>query len=118
MKETYGNTKEGKAKVKEMLKEGGAFEQMYSNGVTDIKDMVTIQNMKDENMINNYKEGIAIAKSSEEVGKEYKGLNAQKWNDEWKRRYTKNGLDEKQAQKAAAGTMERIEAFNKIKKKL
>ncbi len=118
LKETYGNTKEGKAKVKEMLKEGGAFEQMYSNGVTDIKDMVTIQNMKDENMINNYKEGIAIAKSSEEVGKEYKGLNAQKWNDEWKRRYTKNGLDEKQAQKAAAGTMERIEAFNKIKKKL
>lgn len=118
LKETYGNTKEGKAKVKEMLKEGGAFEQMYSNGVTDIKDMVTIQNMKDENMINNYKEGIAIAKSSEEVGKEYKGLNAQKWNDEWKRRYTKNGLDEKQAQKAAAGTMERIETFNKIKKKL
>lgn len=118
LKETYGNTKEGKEKIKEMLKEGGAFEQMYSNGVTNIKDMVTIQNMKDENMINNYKEGIAIAKSSEEVGKEYKGLNAKKWNDEWKRRYTKNGLDEKQAQKAADGTMERIESFNKIKKKL
>lgn len=118
LKETYGNTKEGKEKVKEMLKEGGAFEQMYSNGVTNIKDMVTVQNMKDENMINNYKEGIAIAKSSEEVGKEYKGLNAKKWNEEWKRRYTKNGLDEKQAQKAADGTMERIETFNKIKKKL
>lgn len=118
LKETYGNTKEGKEKVKEMLKEGGAFEQMYSNGVTNIKDMVTIQNMKDENMINNYKEGIAIAKSSEEVGKEYKGLNAQKWNNEWKRRYTKNGLDEEQSQKAADATMARIESFNKIKKKL
>lgn len=103
----------------EILKEGGAFEELYSNGVTDYKDIQAIIQMKKEGEISDYQEGIAVAKAANEMGDEIKGSKEGRWRATWSTRYQeKLGVSTKQADQLSKKTMDKSNKFNKFKKDL
>ena len=65
-----------KDEVNEILEKDGHFDNLYSNGVTDQKDMqAVIKMMQSENSkVDNYTKGAAVVKAANEMGSEYKGI--------------------------------------------
>lgn len=110
--------------AKKVLEKGGGYEQLYSNGITDVKDIATIATMvegdeKGNTPISSYKEGIALYKQQKEIGDEYKGPKAKDRKEDLRDRYMKKAnLSDAQASKAAEDSLSLIGTYNKIKKDL
>ncbi len=106
-----------KAKVKEIMKND--IPEFINNGVTDMKDITTILEMRDNNQIKDIDEGIAIKKYSSLIGADSTKISSKKrkeWNDTFKDRFSKNDKYKNQdPDDMAKKLFEKIDAFNKIK---
>ena len=110
-----------KDEVDEILEKDGHFDNLYSNGVTDKKDMQAVIKMmqSDNSKVDNYTKGAAVVKAANEMGSEYKGLKSKDWENEWTRRFQdKQKMSEKDARVAAKEVMGLAKDFNKMKKDL
>lgn len=110
-----------KEEVNEILEKDGHFDNLYTNGVTDQKDMQAVIKMMqaDNSKVDNYTKGAAVVKAANEMGSEYKGLKAKDWENEWTRRFEdKQNMSEKDARVAAKEVMGLAKDFNKMKKDL
>lgn len=111
----------GKEEANEILEKDGHFDNLYTKGVTDQKDMQAVIKMMqaDNSKIDNYTKGAAVVKAANEMGSEYKGLKAKDWEDEWTRRFEeKQNMSKKDARVAAKEVMGLAKDFNKMKKDL
>ena len=97
----------------------GTFEQIYSQDIKDTRQILQINQMKNNNEIDSYTEGIALAKTANEMGKDTGGkANRKKWKEEWTDRYKDKGFSEADAEKGATRTVDKAFKFNKATKNL
>lgn len=107
--------------VKEILKDGGLYQQSIENNITDYADMATMYaQMHDDKSpeVKTVEDAIAVKKTADRIG--------DKWNDPSKRKsiienysneYQENGMNQTQADRTAKRTVDLVTRFNKIKKK-
>ena len=111
-----------KQKVKEMSKNGGVIEQSLRNGVDDIKDIMTIQNMMDSGMVKDVNSGITVAQYHRELdnANALSGPNRDKWEEAYSKRLQKKNqkMDKREADKIASRSTDIAERFNKMRKNL
>lgn len=106
-----------KKRVKEIMKND--IPQFLDNGVTDMKDITTILQMRDDGQINDIDEGIALKKYSSMIGQDSTKMSSKKkkeWNDTFKDRFANNEKYKGQDPNAMAEKLfKKINAYDKIK---
>ena len=102
--------------VKRMEKDG-TINRYIMNDVS-AQDAATAELMRREDPSITQEQAIADAKYAERVGDKYKGPDREKWQKHFSAEFQeKANMDQKQADKAAKRAMQRVDKFNKYKKK-
>lgn len=108
-----------KAKVDKIMEKD--IPVLIDNGVTDIKDIIAIEKMKDAGQITRIEEGITIKKNASRLGNVDTSRNWGKKNrDDWKKKFaqeyaSKSKYSGYNHDMMAEDTMKKIDEFNKIR---
>lgn len=107
----------GREKAKQIMKND--IPTFLNNGVTDMKDITTILEMRDDKKIKDIDEGIAVKKYASRIGEDSTKMT-QKKREEWHKTFsTEFGKKEKYKQynhnSMADTVLDKVDAYNKIK---
>lgn len=119
-KRNYLEQRFGKDQAKKMLRKGGDVETYLNNDISDIKEIAAIQKLRQEGVVNNINEGIAISQFGGMIGSDTNKMN-QKSRDDWRNRIQKMAEKNKGVKDAkgfADDRMTQIDRLNDIKSKL
>lgn len=93
--------------------------QFLDNGVTDMKDITTILEMRDKKQIKDIDEGIALKKYSSMIGQDSTKMSSKKqkeWNDTFKDRFANNKkYKDQDPNDMAEKLFKKINAYDKIR---
>ncbi len=93
--------------------------KFIDNGVTDIKDITTIEDLLKDNKIRNINEGISLKKSASRIGEDSTKLSSKK-KQEWEKTFAtemakKDAFRGRNTEQLAKQYMDMIDQYNKIK---
>lgn len=107
----------GRKQAKEIMKND--IPQFLDNGITDMKDISTIIDMKNDGNITDIDEGIALKKYSSMIGQDSTKMSSKKrkeWNDTFKDRFANNKkYKDQDPNDMAEKLFKKIDAYNKIR---
>lgn len=97
-----------------------AYDLLYSNGVQDTKDIMTIQKMIDNknSSVNSYSDGIAVLKAKKDIGTDYRGTKAKEWKEKMAERLKSKGLTDEEAAMGAEDFLNTVREFDDTRDKL
>lgn len=109
--------KYGNKKAKEIMKSD--IPQLLNNGVTDMKDITTILDMRDNHQVKDINEGIAVKKYASRIGEDTTKMTSKK-KDEWHKTFSsefnkKDKWKNYSGDKMADSVMNKVDNYNKIK---
>lgn len=108
----------GKDIAKEMLQKGGECEKYFREGITDKDDIKAMHKMKDEGLVKDEKEAIAITQLGKQIGSDTTAMGKEK-RDDWEERLAEMSAEQKNIKdkkKFAKYTLSQIDKWNEYKK--
>ena len=109
----------GHETAKEMY-DNGEINEYLDYGVSDTSDMIAMHKLKEQGIVSNNKEALAIQKYAEQIGdtKKLKPDDPEKWQNKIQKELQNIGYSESAAKRVSSKTYSKVEKFNKIRSEL
>ena len=112
-------TELGRGATRDMMKEGGHFEQFVRNGVDDIDDIIAAETLIRDGVFNNVDHATAVIQNDKRMGRKDPNKMSKKtrseWEDTFKEEYMNAGANEEKANDTVDKTMNLVHVLHQAK---
>ena len=109
----------GRGATRDMMKDGGHFEQFVRNGVDDVDDIIAAETLIRDGVFNNVDHATAVIQNDKRMGRKDPNKMSKKtrneWEDTFKEEYMNAGANEERANDTVDKTMNLVHVLHQAK---